>query len=298
MKVIISGASGFVGTALTTALRARADTVIHLVRRPPEDPATEVQWRPADGVLDPDVVSGADVVINLNGRNISSGRWNDDVKAELRSSRLDSTGTLVSAIGRSDRPPRLLISASATGFYGDRGDDVLDENAARGDGFLAELAADWEAAAERARSDATRVALIRLGMVLGDDGGALDRMLLPFKLGLGGPIGNGRQRWPWIAMDDVVGAIQHVSDRDDIDGPVNLVAPEPVTSRDFARTLGDHLGRPAFLPAPTFAVKAALGEMAEALLLASTNVTPAVLEETGYRFKAPTLAEAFRLILD
>ena len=297
MKIIISGASGFVGTALSSALRSRGDTVVQLVRRQPADPATEIRWQPAEGELDPDAISGADVVINLNGRSISDGRWTDAVKSQLRSSRLESTGTLVRAIGRAAAPPSLLVSASATGYYGDRGDEVLDETAAGGEGFLADLAADWETAAEQARSDRTRVVEIRLGMVLGKDGGALDRMLTPFKLGLGGPIGAGDQWWPWIAMADVVGAVEHIIGRDDIDGPVNLVGPQPVTSRDFARALGGYLGRPAFLPAPAFAVKAALGEMAEALLLASTNVAPKALEESGYRFRAPTVAEAFRLEL-
>ncbi len=298
MKIIMSGAGGFVGQKLVDALGARSDAVIRLVRRSPKDPSAEIEWRPDAGELDPAAVSGADVVINLNGRNISDGRWTDSVKTELRSSRIDSTRTLVSAIAAAEAPPPLLINASATGYYGDRDDEELDESSHRGSGFLAELTADWEEAAGAARSDDTRVVPIRLAMVLGREGGALGKMLTPFKLGLGGPIGNGRQFWPWIAMDDVVAAVEHVIDHEAIDGPVNLVAPESVTCRDFARALGGHLGRPAVLPAPAFAVKAALGEMAEALLLASTRVKPDVLGKTGYRFTAPTLAEAFRIILD
>ena len=188
------------------------------------------------------------------------------------------------------------MNASATGYYGDRGDEPVDETAEAGDGFLADLAREWEDAAQAAQSETTRVVLLRLGMVLGD-GGALAKMLTPFKLGLGGPMGNGRQWWPWIAMGDVAGAVDHVLAHPEIRGPVNLVAPGAATSRDFARALGEHLGRPAVLPAPAFAVKAALGEMADALLFASTKAEPRALEATGYTFAAPTLADAFRQIL-
>ena len=296
MRIIISGASGFVGGALVAHLQNENHEVVRLVRRQPADNATERQWDPAASVLDPSALSGADVVINLNGRSISQGRWSAQVKDELRSSRLDATRTIVEAIARTDTPPPLFISASATGFYGDRGDESLSERSTRGDGFLADLAGDWETAALQGESDATRVVLLRLGMILGD-GAALAKLLPPFKLGFGGPRGTGRQWWPWIAMDDVLGAIDHVIARGDIRGPVNLVAPETATSKSFARSLGEYLGRPAIVPAPAFAVKLALGEMAEALLLSSTKVRPVVLEETGYEFRAPTLAAAFRRIL-
>lgn len=296
MKIIISGASGFVGTALTQALQDRGDHVVTLVRRAATDPEREQQWDPARREVDPDVVSGADAVINLNGKNIGAGRWTGAVKQQLRASRIDATATLVDAIARADEPPPILINASATGYYGDRGTEALDERSPRGQGFLADLTADWEAAAATAASDRTRVVAIRLGMVLGDDG-AMKKMLTPFKLGLGGPMGSGRQLWPWIAIGDVVGAVQHVLARPAIDGPVNLVAPEIVSSTAFARTLGDHLGRPAILPAPAVALKLALGEMASELLLASAAVRPGVLLDTGYEFQAPTLAEAFRQIL-
>lgn len=296
MRIVISGASGFVGAALVAHLRSRAHRVRTLVRQPPSDPRSEEQWDPMTGKLDAESLSGVDAVINLNGRSISRGRWTRRVKEELRSSRLDSTRTLVKAIGRIPEPPPLLINASATGFYGDRGDEKLDETADPGVGFLADLTREWEATAREAQSGATRVVLLRLGMVLGH-GAALEKMLPPFKLGLGGPMGNGRQFWPWIAMDDVLGAVDHVLDRQDIKGPINLVAPETVTSKIFARDLGEHLGRPAIIPAPAFAVKIALGEMAEALLLSSTRAVPKVLTETGYDFKAPTLSKAFRSIL-
>jgi uncharacterized protein (TIGR01777 family) len=296
MRVIISGASGFVGERLFEQLESSGAEVIRLVRRAPTDHQRERQWDPARGELDVETISGADAVVNLNGRNISQGRWSQPVKDDLRRSRLDATRTIVDTIARADRPPALLVNASATGYYGDRGDQELDEGTTPGTGFLAELARDWELAATAARSSSTRVVLLRLGMVLGD-GGALAKMLTPFKLGFGGPIGNGRQWWPWIAMPDVLGAIEHVMEHAEIDGPVNLVAPEAATSKDFARALGEHLGRPAFLPAPAFAVRAAIGEMADALLLASTKAVPKALQEADYRFRAATLSEAFRSTL-
>ncbi len=297
MRTVISGASGFVGGALVAHLRQRGAHVTTLVRRAPTEPETEARWDPTAGELDAEVLSGADAVINLNGRSISQGRWTAQVKNELRSSRLDATRTIVEAIGRATAPPPLLINASATGFYGDRGDEKLTEASGPGSGFLADLSHAWESAALEARSDSTRVVLLRLGMVLGD-GAALEKMLPPFKLGLGGPMGFGNQWWPWIAMGDVIGAIDHILEHTNVAGPVNLVAPENLTSRGFARALGKHLGRPAVLPAPAFAVKLALGEMAEALLLSSTRAVPRVLTETGYRFKTPTLAEAFSSILE
>ena len=296
MKIVISGASGFVGGALIAHLRQRGSQVISLVRRAPADPATEVRWNPVAGDLDPQIVSGADAIINLNGRSISRGRWSPAVKEELRSSRLAATRTIVEAVRRAETPPALLINASATGFYGNRGNEELDEASDPGTGFLADLCREWEAAAVEVKTDETRVALLRLGMVLGR-GGALEKMLPPFKLGFGGPMGSGRQWWPWIAMADVIGAVDWTLDHPEVSGPVNLVAPEAMTSKSFARALGEHLGIMAIVPAPAFAVKLALGEMAEALLLSSTKAVPKVLEDTGYTFKATTLAEAFRQIL-
>ena len=296
MKIIVSGASGFVGGALVAHLRQQGYHVTSLVRREPTDPAIEARWDPVAGELDPKIISGADAFVNLNGLSISQGRWTPVVKDGLRSSRLDATRTIIDAIGRAAVPPQVLINASATGFYGDRGDEVLDEKSEPGRGFLADLSREWETAAMEAQSESTRVVLLRLGMILGN-GAALEKMLPPFKLGFGGPLGSGRQWWPWIAMSDVVGAVDHILSHEAIRGPVNLVAPEAVTSKGFARALGGQLGRPAIIPAPAFAIKLALGEMAEALLLSSTKATPKVLEDTGYRFKAPTLADAFQQIL-
>jgi len=296
MKIVISGASGLIGAALTRDLEAAGNEVTLLVRGTRPAGPMEKPWDPASGRLDPAVLVGADAVINLNGRNISQGRWTARVKEELRSSRLDATRTIVTAISHADPPPKALINASAVGFYGSRGHEVLDEASAAGDGFLAELTRDWEAAALEARSDRTRVALLRLGMVIAS-GGALGRMLLPFKLGLGGPVGSGHQFWPWVAMGDVLGVVRYVLDRPDLRGPLNLVSPEIVQCTEFAKTLGRVLHRPAILPMPAFAARLALGEMADALLLASARVRPKALEKAGFVFRRSALESAVRKAL-
>ena len=296
MRIVISGASGLVGSALVPSLEAAGHEVIRLVRTSTGKTPGEAVWNPAAGTLDPAVIDGADAVINLNGRSIAEGRWNSTVKGELRSSRLDSTRTLAQSIGNSQNPPRLLINASAVGYYGDRGDEALDEGSAIGAGFLAELSRDWEKAALAARSERTRVALLRLGVVVAREG-ALGKMLAPFKLGLGGPIGSGRQFWPWIGIEDVCGIIDFILGHEEIEGPVNAVALQEFRCSEFARTLGKVLSRPAFLPMPAFAARLALGEMAESLLLASQRVRPKVLEDHGYAFKRPSLEEAIRSAL-
>jgi hypothetical protein len=296
MKIIVSGASGLVGSALVPKLQAAGHEVVRLVRSPGAAGPGAIPWDPANNRLDPSAISGAGAIVNLNGRSIADGRWNDEVKAELRSSRIDSTRTIVEAISRADEPPGVLVNASAVGYYGDRGDEVLDESSTGGKDFLAGLCREWEAAAFAAASDQTRVAAMRLGMVIAD-GGALDRMLLPFKLGFGGPIGSGRQFWPWIGLDDVVGSIQFLIDNPGISGPVNLVAPHETRCKEFVRTLGSVLRRPAFMPAPAFAVRAALGEMADALLLASQRVQPKALVDAGYGFRTPELEGAIRTAL-
>ena len=296
MKIIVSGASGLVGSALVPHLERAGHDVMRLVRTGSQVGGGEIAWDPANHRLDPSAISGADAVVNLNGRSIADGRWNSEVKAVLRTSRVDSTQTIVEAIAAAEVPPRVLVNASAVGFYGDRGDEVLDETSSGGKDFLAELCREWENAAVAAASDRTRVATVRLGMVVAD-GGALDRMLLPFKLGFGGPIGSGRQFWPWIGLDDVVGSIEFLINKEQISGPVNLVAPHETRCKEFTRTLGSVLRRPAFMPAPAFAVRAALGEMADALLLASQRVRPKALEDAGYAFQTPELEDAIRTAL-
>jgi uncharacterized protein (TIGR01777 family) len=293
MKIVISGSSGLIGSALVTDLENHGHDVVRLVRPPRRPESNEALWTPNQGDLEPSVLEGADAVINLNGRSIGDGRWSESVKHELRRSRLDATNTIAEAVAACARPPSLVISASAVGYYGDRGDETLDEDAAPGSGFLADLAHDWERAALTAASDSTRVVLLRLGMVVAD-GGVLEKMLLPFKLGLGGPIGTGRQFWPWIAMADVRGVIRFLLDHASISGPVNVVAPQETRCSDFASTLGSALHRPAVLPLPAFAVKIAFGEMGETLLLSSQRVQPRALERLGYAFERPTLDLAIR----
>lgn len=297
MRIVVSGASGLVGSALVRELTAEGHQVVRLVRDPGAAESADAEhWSPSSGELDPRVLSGADAVVNLNGRSIGAGRWTADVKRELWSSRIDSTRTLVTAIGRADLPPKVLVNASATGFYGDRGEELLDEGSPRGEGFLAELCAAWEEEAAAAASPGTREVRVRLGMVVAD-GGALEKMLLPFRLGLGGPIGSGRQFWPWVGLADAVGAIRLAVGDPALSGPVNVVSPEPTRCRAFTSALGRVLNRPTVLPAPAFAVRLALGEMAEALLLASTRVAPGVLNRAGMRFVDPRPEDAFRRAL-
>ncbi len=296
MRIIISGASGLIGSALKTSLVAAGHGVVPLVRSSKTPGSGEAVWNPAAGTIDPSVIDGADAVINLNGRSIADGRWNATAKDELRSSRIDSTRTLVEAIGACNNPPRVLINASAVGYYGDRGDEILDEASPRGEGFLAELSRDWEETALAARSDRTRVALLRLGMVIAREG-ALGKMLMPFKLGLGGPIGSGRQFWSWIGLDDVCGVVEFILGNEAVSGAVNVVSPQQLRCSDFARTLGRVLSRPAIVPMPAFAARLALGEMADALLLASQRVRPTMLSAAGYEFRAPSLDMAIRSAL-
>lgn len=296
MKIIISGASGLVGSALISDLEKKGHSVVRLVRPPRQPDRGEAAWNPGEGILEPPILSGANAVINLNGRSIGGSRWNAEVKEELRRSRLDSTNTIAAAIAACEEPPGLLINASAVGYYGDRGDEVLDEGSAPGTGFLADLARDWERAALAAASDRTRVVLLRLGMVVAD-GGALEKMLTPFKLGLGGPIGSGRQFWPWVGLADVLGVIRFALENASISGALNVVAPQETRCADFTSTLGAVLRRPAFLPMPAFAARMALGEMADALLLSSQRVRPRVLEQKGYQFEHPTLEPAIRRAL-
>ncbi len=296
MKVIVSGASGLIGSKLVPALEAAGHLIVRLVRPPAADGPGEAHWDPAAGQLDPAILNGTDAVINLNGRNIGEGRWTSAVKDALRSSRLGATSTITSAIERCDSPPRVLVNASAVGFYGDRGEEILDETSPVGEGFLAQLSSDWETAATRNESANTRVVLLRLGMVVAAEG-ALGRMLTPFKMGLGGPIGSGHQFWPWIGIDDVVGIVHFILENEESEGPLNLVSPQEIRCTDFARTLGRALGRPAVLPMPAFAARLALGEMAEALLLASARVRPQALEKAGYKYLTPTLEEAIRAAL-
>jgi hypothetical protein len=267
------------------------------VRAQPRAGAAEIQWDPETGIREPASLEGIDAVVHLAGENIASGRWTPERKARIRDSRVKGTRTLCETLARLTQPPKVLLSASAIGYYGDRGAEPLWEQSIAGEGFLADVCRAWEDATQPAVEKGIRVALLRLGIVLSPSGGALARMLLPFKLGIGGIIGNGKQYMSWITLDDVVGAIHHTLMNDTLRGSVNVVAPYPVTNREFTKTLGRVLGRPTIFPMPAFAARLAFGEMADALLLASARVEPKRLLATNYTFRHAELEEALRHIV-
>jgi len=295
MRIAITGASGLIGSALVAACQARGDDVVRARRSAGQ--MGDVAWNPELGLVERAQWEGHDAVVHLAGENIAAGRWSAEQKARIRASRVEGTRRLCEGLSRLERPPRVLACASAIGFYGNRGDAVLDESSPAGSGFLPEVCQQWEAAAEPARQAGIRVVHLRFGIVLSARGGALARMLPAFRLGLGGRMGNGRQWMSWIGLDDAVGGILHVLGTEGVQGPVNMVSPQPVTNRDFTRTLGRVLRRPTWLALPAMALRLALGEMAEELLLASTRVVPRVLNETGYRFVHGDLETALRALL-
>ena len=297
MNVLVSGSSGLIGSALVPALSADGHAVRRL-RRAPGGGADATSWNPDDGTFAAGALDGLDAVVHLAGENIAGGRWTASRKSRIRDSRVEGTRRLCAALAALETPPRVLVAASAIGFYGDRGDALLDESAAPGIGFLPEVSRSWEAAAAPAREAGIRVVHLRIGIVLSPAGGALGQMLLPFKLGVGGVLGSGEQYMSWIALDDLVGIVRHALADESLSGPVNAVAPRAVTNREFTRTLGQVLRRPTILPAPAFALRIALGEMADALLLASTRVDPAALRGGSFEFRHPELDGALRQVLD
>jgi uncharacterized protein (TIGR01777 family) len=297
LRVAVTGATGLVGSALVPVLRAVGHRVDCVSRQPPRAGTTDIQWDPAGGRLDPRALEGVDAVVHLAGQSIAAGRWTAAAKARIRDSRVGGTRLVAETIARLDRPPRALVSASAVGYYGDRGDEPLTEDSAPGTGFLADVARAWEAAADPARAAGIRVVHPRLGVVLAGQGGALAQMVLPFRLGLGGVIGSGRQYWSWIALADVVRVVELALALDSLAGGVNAVAPAPATNREFTRVLGRVLARPTFVPLPTPAVRLLMGEMGQALLLASARVLPRRLERAGFRFRYPDLEGALSAAL-
>lgn len=298
MKVLISGATGLIGGALAKALRARGDSVVTLTRHPERAEPPAVGWDPLAKRLDPEALRGVDAAVHLAGESIASGRWTEAQKHRIRESRVAGTSLLAETLAGLDSGPRVLISASAIGYYGDRGEAPLDEEAGPGSTFLAEVCVAWERAAEAARQAGLRVVHPRIGVVLAKEGGALAKMLPAFKLGLGGKIGSGRQYMSWIALEDVVGLLLHALDRKDLAGPLNSTAPEPVTNERFTQRLGSVLSRPTLVPLPGFAAKLVLGQMADELLLASARVVPAKAVATDYQFRRPDLEDALRAVLD
>ncbi len=296
MTILVTGASGLIGSALIPVLTREGHRVIRLVRAEPKPGEAAIRWDPEAGTLEMAGLTGLDAVVHLAGENIA-GRWTAGKKARIRDSRVKGTRLLSESLARLPEPPNVLVCASATGYYGDRGEEILHEESAPGSGFLAEVCREWEAAADLAVQRGIRVVHLRFGLVLSPKGGALAKMLLPFRLGVGGIVGRGSQYWSWIALDDAVSAIHHALFTDTLRGPVNAVAPHPVTNREFTKTLGRVLGRPTPFPMPAFAARLAFGEMADALLLASARVEPAKLLATGYRFRHPELEGALRHLL-
>lgn len=297
LRVAVTGATGLVGSALVPALRAAGHRVDRLSRRAPAAGTTDVQWDPARGELDPRALEGVDAVVHLAGASIAAGRWTAAVKERVRRSRVDGTRLLAETIGRLARRPLVLVVASAVGYYGDRGEVPLTEESPPGEGFLSDVCRAWEGAADSARAAGIRVVHPRIGLVLAREGGALPRMTLPFRLGAGGVIGDGRQYWSWIELSDLVRILELCLALDTLAGPVNAVAPAPVTNREFTRVLGRLLRRPTLVRVPALVVRLLLGEMGQALLLDSARVLPRRLERAGFRFRHPGLEDALRAAL-
>jgi len=302
MKILITGSTGLVGTALTQDLQRAGNTVCRLVRPGTSTQAIgnsqgfDVNWNPATGELGGAAV-GADAVVNLAGASIAEKRWTPQRKQLLRSSRIDTTRALVQALAKMSARPRVLISASATGIYGNCGDETLTEASQPGDDFLSEIAKEWESEALKAEVLGIRVVRARLGVILSKQGGALPQMMRPFQFGVGGKIGSGKQWMSWITLDDVVAILRLALENANITGPLNVVSPQPVTNAEFTRVLAATLHRPALFPAPAFALRLLLGEMADALLLSSQRVQPAQLQKLNYQFTHPDLAAALATII-
>ena len=294
MRILLTGSSGLIGLALLPFLASNGHTVVRLTRSPAS--GRYILWNPDAGVIDTDDLGDFDAIIHLAGESIV-GRWTPDKKARILASRIKGTRLLCESLAQLRSRPTVLVSASAIGYYGDRGNQLLDEESSAGTLFLSEVAKAWETTTDPATQAGIRVVKLRIGFVLSKAGGGLATMLLPFKLGIGGPVGSGRQYMSWITLDDVVGAISHALLSDSLRGPVNAVAPYPVTNLEFTKTLGHILGRPTIFPLPAFAARLVLGEMANELLLASTRVSPSRLMASGYQFRFPDLASALRHVL-
>lgn len=293
MKILVSGLSGLVGQSLGPFLSTGGHEVLGLSRSPSEN---EIGWKPSEGQIDKEGVAGVDAVVHLAGENIAK-RWSEEQKRRIRESRVKGTTLLCQTLAEMETPPKVLVCASAIGYYGDRGEELLTESSAPGEGFLPDVCKDWEAACEPARQKGIRVVNLRIGVILSPQGGALAKMLLPFKMGVGGKVGSGKQYWSWVALDDVVGAIHHCLMNDELSGPVNATAPNPCTNAEFTKVLGKVLSRPTLFPMPKFAARLALGEMADDLLLASARVQPERLQQSDYEFRYPELEQALRHLL-
>ncbi|HEV7700082.1 MAG TPA: TIGR01777 family oxidoreductase [Pyrinomonadaceae bacterium] len=291
MKILITGATGLIGKALQDSFREKGYEMLLASRHEPKRD-DEIQWSVEDGFADPSKLEGIDAVVHLAGESVNGLRWTDEKKKAIRESRVLGTRNIVDAISKLKHKPAVLVAASAIGFYGERGDEEVTESSAAGDTFLAEVSKAWEAESRRAEDAGIRTVLLRTGIVLSKDGGALGTMLLTFKLGVGGVVGHGKQWMSWISLDDHVRVINYVIENETIRGAVNSVSPHPVTNQEFTKTMGDVLYRPTFLPLPEFMVSMALGEMGDELLLTSTRVMPKRLDDAGFAFEYPDLKPA------
>lgn len=300
MKIIVTGASGLVGSSLVPSLLGRGHEVTQLVRRKSKGATggvREVEWQPGSGEIDAAALEGHDAAVHLAGENIAGGRWTEERKRRIRDSRVQGTRLLAETLAKLNSKPRALVSASAIGYYGDRGAETLTEQSAAGTGFLPEVCREWEAATQPAVEAGIRTALLRFGLILSAEGGALAKMLLPFKLGVGGKVGDGKQFYSWVTLTDVIDIIHFTLANENLGGAINVVAPEPATNAEFTRALGQALNRPTIFPVPAFGARLAFGEMADALLLASERVVPERLQAAGYKFKYPALDGALRHVL-
>jgi uncharacterized protein (TIGR01777 family) len=292
MKIAIAGASGLVGKALTPLLEADAHDIVRLVRNSPK--AGELEWHPNQDSIDPAKLESFDAIINLAGENVAEGRWTDEKKKKIHDSRVNGTHLLSEAIAKLTTKPRCFLCASATGIYGDRGDETLDEQSESGGGFLAGVCREWEKATEPAHRAGVRVVNFRFGPILARAGGMLEKMLTPFKMGLGGKIGSGKQYISWVAIEDAVAVIKRALNDESIRGPLNVVSPKPVTNERFTRALGEVLSRPTVMAMPAFAARLAFGEMADEMLLVSQRVIPKRLQAAGFHFDYSDLETALQ----
>ncbi|HVQ56919.1 MAG TPA: TIGR01777 family oxidoreductase [Pyrinomonadaceae bacterium] len=293
MRILITGASGLIGTALQKSFEEKGYEMLLASRSEPKS-ERDIQWNADAGFADEDLLrlEGLDAVIHLAGESISALRWTDEKKKAIRDSRVHGTRTMIEAFARLEKKPKVFISASAIGFYGDRGDEEMTETNSVGDTFLSEVSKEWESESRRAEDMGIRTVLLRNGIVLSKDGGALATMMTPFKLGVGGVVGSGKQWMSWVSLDDAVGIVDYALENENLRGAVNVVSPNPVTNEEFTKTLGEVLYRPTFLPLPEFAVNLVFGEMGDALLIDSTRVVPKRLLDSGFKFRYPEINSA------
>lgn len=297
MRFLITGSSGFIGSALVETLRSQGEEVVRLLRTQDNLPDDAIGWDPEREKYNLKDFEHFDAVINLAGENIASGRWTEEKKRKIHDSRVNGTKALCRCLAKLQVPPKVLVSASASGYYGNKGDEVLAEGNQNGAGFLAAVCRDWEAATEPAKRKGIRVVHPRIGMVLAANGGALAKLVTPFKMGLGGVLGSGKQYISWITLDDLLNAILFAIKTESLEGPINVGTPHPVTNEQFTKTLGEVLNRPTVMSVPDFAAKLAFGEMADEVLLSSVRMLPVRLREAGFAFKHPEIKEALREVL-